>query len=54
MNYQGQACKGCGETILVYSTSGYCRECWHKKRGGKTFPGSKSLKVLAKKETNNA
>jgi len=44
MNYEGEPCKECGEVITVYSASGYCRKCWHKKRGGKTFPGSKALK----------
>lgn len=44
MNYEGELCKSCREIITVYCTSGYCRKCWHKRRGGKTFPGSKSLK----------
>ncbi len=42
MNYRGLPCKECGDTIRVYSTSGYCRRCWHQRRGGKTFPGSKT------------
>ena len=41
MNFQGQRCKECLEVITAYSTSGYCRKCWHKRRGGKAFPGSK-------------
>ncbi len=44
MSYEGKPCKECGKTIQEYSLSGYCRECWHNKRGGKTYPGSKSLK----------
>ena len=30
-NYQGHACKKCGEIIKVYSRSGLCRKCWHKR-----------------------
>ncbi len=44
MDTRGEPCKGCGQIILVYSSSGYCRECWHKRRGGRTFPGSKVKK----------
>ena len=50
MNYQGQPCKGCGEIIQVFSSSGYCRKCFHKKRGGKNYPGSKAVKILTKEE----
>jgi len=50
MNYQGQPCKGCGEIIEVHCLSGLCRECFHKKRGGKTFPGSKLLRKVKRKE----
>jgi len=48
MNYEGSPCKACGVVIEVYSASGYCRRCWHKRRGGKTFPGSKALKEQGK------
>ena len=41
MNYQGEPCKDCGEVIEHYCRSGYCRKCWHKRRGGKSFPGSR-------------
>ena len=44
-DYRGEFCKKCGEIITVFSTSGYCRRCWHEKRGGKTYPGSKSKEV---------
>jgi len=40
MDYQGMPCKRCKKIITVYSASGYCRHCWHEKRGGKTYPGS--------------
>lgn len=35
MNYQGKACRTCGEIIKVYSLSGFCRECFHARRGGR-------------------
>ncbi len=44
MDYKGKPCKKCGGVILVYSSSGFCRRCWHTGRGGKTFPGSKAQK----------
>jgi len=44
MNYQGELCRECKKEIQVYSASGFCRKCWHEKRGGKTFPGSKEIK----------
>lgn len=37
-NHQGEPCKCCGETIEVYSLSGYCRKCWHKNRKRRIFP----------------
>lgn len=40
MNYEGLPCKWCGEIIEVYSLSGYCRECWHARRG---HPESKRM-----------
>jgi len=50
MDYKGQPCKQCHEIIEVYSTSGYCRKCWHKRRGGKTYPGSRSKKEVSNGE----
>ena len=34
MNFQGKPCRACGEIIEVYSLSGFCRECFHARRGG--------------------
>jgi len=33
MDYQGQRCLGCGQIIKVYCLSGYCRDCFHIRRG---------------------
>ena len=35
MNYQGKPCRACGEIIEVYSLSGFCRDCFHARRGGR-------------------
>jgi hypothetical protein len=32
-NCEGKPCQSCGEIIQVYSTSGLCRKCFHKRRG---------------------
>lgn len=39
MNYQGMPCKVCGEIINVYSLSGKCRRCFHKRKR-KKMPAS--------------
>lgn len=45
MDYQGQPCKICGQTITVYSLSGLCRNCWHRRRGNLSHNQSEEQRI---------
>lgn len=32
LNFQGSPCRKCGQIIKVYSSSGFCRDCFHSRK----------------------